>query len=343
MSQGKTEDPNNWNDTMADVAIMLMDVTERASDKDSDVKAPKGFNPKDWWYERQKFENFLDTRLSCDNLVPLSYIIRENMPAGWAAANRRERLIYTVPLFGPKFANKNTEVYGYLKQWVTTMDGFDWIKDHDNTRNGWAAMISLRNHYSKPGEVAKRTAQAEKTLKDLFYKNEAALPFEKYTTILTRCFFDMARGGRVKSPGEKVEIMCTKITTDNADVRATVRVIAMNPTLILDFVKATNALSEQITKLFPSTINQRGKRSYHNISGITSGAGGRGPGRRGRGGRGRGRGGRGDAADAVVVVTWSTALISPTFTAITVMLSGRSCLKHCKLKSCRAPKTTLTT
>eukprot|EP00957_Ditylum_brightwellii_P053699 4068317-Ditylum_brightwellii.AAC.1 len=101
------------------------------------------------------------------------------MPAAWAVTTCREKLIYNATLTDMVYSADNTTVVGALKKW----------------KNGRAVMISLRDCYSGPGEVAKRTVQAKKMLEDLFYRNKVGLTFEKFVTILNCCFFDLARGG----------------------------------------------------------------------------------------------------------------------------------------------------
>eukprot|EP00957_Ditylum_brightwellii_P205450 15343944-Ditylum_brightwellii.AAC.1 len=151
-AQGDVVDPNEWIDNRCNTALQSLDAKEAASTKDSDVKAPTAFNPKDWWNEEERFENYLGAKNSCDGMTPLVYVIREVMPAGWVPTTRREKLVYNAALAGPAYNVDNTEVCSALKQWTISTDGYDWIKSFDAAKDGRNAMNALRNHYSGPGE-----------------------------------------------------------------------------------------------------------------------------------------------------------------------------------------------
>eukprot|EP00957_Ditylum_brightwellii_P004281 325194-Ditylum_brightwellii.AAC.1 len=118
---------------------------------------------------------------------------------------------------------------------------------------------------------------------DLHYKNKVGLTFERYIMIINRYFFDLAQGNWPKNDEEKVELMCAKIMSGDPDIRAAVCMVSMDPNLNGKFSGAANTLLEQVTKIHPSQPS-RGKRSYHNISGISHQ--GRGPGKHGRGSHG---------------------------------------------------------
>eukprot|EP00957_Ditylum_brightwellii_P190129 14473403-Ditylum_brightwellii.AAC.1 len=164
--------------------------------------------------------------------MPLSYVIREDKPNKWTAMPRREKLIYNAALNGPVFTADNTAVYGAMKQWTIATDGYNWIKQYDDNKNGHRDIVAIQTHYSGPGEVAKRTAQAKKA----------------------------------KSDGEKVELMIKKITSNDQVVRAAVHVIVMDSNLNKNFRMTANSLSDQITKIQPNVRQGGRKRQYHQVS-----------------------------------------------------------------------------
>eukprot|EP00957_Ditylum_brightwellii_P088787 6761782-Ditylum_brightwellii.AAC.1 len=120
-------------------------------------------------------------------------------------------------------------------------------------------------HYSRPCEVAKGTAQAQKTLDNIFCKNEASLLFDKFISILNKAFFDLAYGQYPRSKDKKVDLMTRKINSNDPDICAAVQVVAMLPALSSNFTAASKILSKKITHIHPA-INSGRKRSYRSIS-----------------------------------------------------------------------------
>eukprot|EP00957_Ditylum_brightwellii_P185922 14154521-Ditylum_brightwellii.AAC.1 len=230
--QGDTVDPNQWLDVSCASTMIALNVQEQAKDKETDVKASTAFDPKDWWNEEHWFENFIGLCISCDGITPLSYVIRGTIPMTWTTTTWREKLIYNAALAGPIYSADNTAIFGALKQWVISTNGYDWIKQFDSTNNGRRAMVASRDHYSGPGKVAKRMTQAKKTLKDLFYKNKVGITFEK------------KRGATQDRRGEG-RIHVSKITSQDQDIRAAIRIVAMIPRINANLSAAANSLSKQ--------------------------------------------------------------------------------------------------
>eukprot|EP00957_Ditylum_brightwellii_P149082 11351619-Ditylum_brightwellii.AAC.1 len=153
----------------------------------------------------------------------------------------------------------------------------------------------------------KRTALAKKTLKDVFYKNKVGLTFETFLMILNHCFFYLIRGGRPKTEEEKVEIMIQKITSQDQDILAAIRIV---------------------TKIHPNVAQGANKRSYRQVSGLQESGRGRG-GKRACVGAGHGSCGRcGNKGVEEEIQIALTELILAMCISTTVMLSDRSYCLH---------------
>eukprot|EP00957_Ditylum_brightwellii_P043641 3308568-Ditylum_brightwellii.AAC.1 len=81
-----------------------------------EVKPPKMLNTCNWLDECLVIESYLKTRHSALGKGSLSYVIREDMPPGWAPVSREDRLIYSAPLTGPFYAADNNSTYHIVEK-----------------------------------------------------------------------------------------------------------------------------------------------------------------------------------------------------------------------------------
>ena len=63
-----------------------------------------------------------------------------------------------------------------------------WIERYDHAANGRTAFQAWVYHYNGLVELKKRTALAKVRMRELHYKNEQSMSFEKYTEMIIKCF-----------------------------------------------------------------------------------------------------------------------------------------------------------
>lgn len=263
---------------------------------DDNIKSPGPLQTSTtgWIQWELAFENFL-SGLKSKQMLPLSYVIRKDLPLNHIHVTEASRLLYQVPLVGQLYSADNNKVYRHLKECVVKTDGWEWIKAFDVQQDGRLSMQKLRSHYDGPAAISKRLALANQLIKELHYKNEQSFPFEAFITKLNGAYQVLAENGEGKTPRAKIEELLNKITCNNTDIRAAIGAIRMNSGFNNDFTLTVNKLSEAVTQIFPSQHNNRDRRRVSGVnhaSGRGSNRGGRGRGRGGRG-HGGGRGGRG--------------------------------------------------
>jgi hypothetical protein len=106
-------------------------------------------------------------------------------------------------------------------------------------------------HYNGQSELSKRAAMAKVKTKNLFYKNEQSLMFEKVIEILSKSFsiLDKDLDERL-SEHQKVEKLLSCIQTQDLEMVAQKSIIASyNPN---DFLGACNYFSAQVSHLHAS-------------------------------------------------------------------------------------------
>lgn len=75
--------------------------------------------------------------------VPLTYVIRKDVPPGYQHMNKQSELIYQVPFQGPLYDVDNASVYRILKSCVTATAAWEWLKEFDQRQDGRLSMQQL--------------------------------------------------------------------------------------------------------------------------------------------------------------------------------------------------------
>jgi hypothetical protein len=109
--------------------------------------------------------------VACEAVVPAVF------------ADDAERRMYQLPLTGGAFEEDNKQTFHLLKSYLINMPGWTWIESFNVTENGRGTFLAWATHYNGQGELLKCTAMAKAKIKNLFYKNEQSLTFEKVMEI----------------------------------------------------------------------------------------------------------------------------------------------------------------
>jgi hypothetical protein len=99
-----------------------------------------------------------------------------------------ERRMYQLPLTGGAFEEDNKQTFRLLKSYLINTPGWTCIESFNATENGRGAFLAWATHYNGQSELSKRSAMAKAKIKNLFYKNERSLAFEKVMEILSKSF-----------------------------------------------------------------------------------------------------------------------------------------------------------
>jgi hypothetical protein len=269
------------------IGDLIREINEKSGKKDADSKLyyPDPFSATDYKNWIKKVENYLDSRTGKSG-VPLSYVIR---PAGVNPADATDE--YTRTMWAASFETQqyradNREVYHLFKDLLTKTEGATWFEKVTDG-DGRAAHLLLREHYVGEAHDMRRAASAQAKLEGLFWKSEAAFPFEKFLTRMNEAFKELEDAGQPLYPAQKVSWLLRGVTNDDIQVQTTLGII--RDRYLTDFDAACITLSRTVSTRFVSVTPGRHKRSIGAVN-SNSGRSGRGRGRGRIGGRGGGGG-----------------------------------------------------
>jgi hypothetical protein len=171
-----------------------------------------------------------------------------------------------------------------LKSYLINTPGWTWIESFNATENGCGAFLAWATHYNGQGELLKCTAMAKVKIKNLFYKNEQSLMFEKVMEILLKSFSILDKDPDERlSEHQKVEKLLSCIQTQDMEMVTQKLIIASQ--YLNDFLGACNYFSAQVSHLHAGAQLENSKyKNKRNISAMQ----GCGSGRDGSCGRGHG-------------------------------------------------------
>jgi hypothetical protein len=255
---------------------LIREINETAGKKDSDSKLyyPDAFTASDYKNWIKKVENYLDSRTGKSG-VPLSYVIRPSGVNPADAPDEYTRTMWAASLETAQFRADNREVYHLFKDLLTKTEGATWFEKVTDG-DGRAAHLLLREHYVGEAHDMRRAAAAQAKLENLFWKNEAAFPFEKFLTRMNEAFKELEDADQPLYPAQKVQWLLRGVTNDDIQVQTTLGII--RDRYLTDFDAACITLSRTVSTRFVSIAPGRNKRS---IGAVNSNSG--------RTGRGRGR------------------------------------------------------
>ena len=233
---------------------------------------------------------------------PLRYVVRpDQVPADADFESEQQRRMFQLPLQGEAYRLDNQKVYQKLKAFLVDTSGYAWIEEFDAAEDGRAAYKAWSAHYDGEGKLSKCTKLAQAKIKELFYKNEMSMSFERYTEILKRCFRTLKKDPDMQlSPRQEVDALLEGIQTDKSELQGAKSLIRNS--YARDFPGACAFFAQEVASVYGAAqleARRTKNRKKRNISSVQSDdQGGRGRGRHGGRGQGRGRnsgrgGGRG--------------------------------------------------
>ena len=175
-----------------------------------------------------------------------------------------------------------------FKDLLTKTDGATWFEKVSDG-DGRAAHLLLREYYIGEAHDMRRAASANAKLETLFWKSEAAFPFEKYLTRMNEAFKELEDAGQPMYEQQKVQFLLRSMRCDDIQVQTTMGIV--RDKYLTDFDAACITLSRTVSSRF--ALSEPGKNNKRSIGAGTTtkgrGSSGRGHGRTGnRGGRGSG-------------------------------------------------------
>jgi uncharacterized membrane protein YgcG len=284
---GQALDHEDWDNKMVVSTIERMRIDKERDTGAVSVSDLGKFDPEEFETGETAFVNLLSQTRGTQG-ESLKYVARDAVVPAVFADDAKRRM-YQLPLTGGAFEEDNKQTFRLLKSYLIKLPGWTWIESFNATENGRGAFWAWATHYNGQGELSKRTAMAKAKIKNLFYKNERSLTFEKVTEILSKSFSILDKDPDERlSECQKVEKLLSCIQTQDMEMVAQKSIIASQyPN---DFSGACNYFSAQVSRLHAGAQLENSKyKNKRNISAMQ----GRGS-RRDRGrGRGRGRfGGR---------------------------------------------------
>ena len=159
---------------------------------DTNTKAakPGQFKDERKWPEWEKaFINYLSV-IPGVNGIPLSYVVREqeDPEEGADYETFKERMIARAPLTGQYYVADTGRVHTLLTGFIHGEQSESWIRNIAKHEDGRRDMIALRRHYAGEGNSTRRISDAKRIQTTLHYKNERALPFNKFLDSLQKMF-----------------------------------------------------------------------------------------------------------------------------------------------------------
>jgi hypothetical protein len=140
----------------------------------------------------------------------------------------------------------------------------------------------------------RRAASANAKLEALFWKSEAAFPFERYLTRMNEAFKELEDAGQPMYVQQKVQFLLRSMRCDDIQVQTTMGIV--RDRYLNDFDAACMTLSRTVSSRF--ALAEPGKSNKRSIGAATTnnkdnrGSGGSGGGRSGNCGRGSGGSGK---------------------------------------------------
>jgi hypothetical protein len=218
------------------------------------------------------FENYITSLHGVVN-IPLDYVIRHTMPAGWMATNAHDLLKYALIHTRAAWNPDSIIMYHELKLFCMSTPACDWISEHNNTQSGSAATRSLQDHYKGARELNKQVIWAHEQLATAHYKSKYTFPFKKFATLLQKSYTILASNGEVHGDNERVRVMLSKMEVpNNAGVEAVKCICSSSHGNNL--LAAVTYLSAEITNLFPAAQLEIKSNKHRKLLEIRCGGGG---------------------------------------------------------------------
>jgi hypothetical protein len=224
------------------------------SDKLSAAASPgKLKRQKDWPVWIRGLGNYLSTMQGVSG-IPLSYIIREQEAPDYSneADDDFEQLtIDCAPLIGLVFKTDTRKVHQLIHALVQSEIAETWVTPKQKKQDGRIDTQALRDHYGGEGNKTVRIKEAENLRKNLQYKNERTMAFEKFLTTMQLMFNGFNDSGEVYSESQKVRLLFDKVQHPQLETtKQTLQIsynLATDDTVGYDFI--ANSLSAEVANL----------------------------------------------------------------------------------------------
>ena len=106
--------------------------------------------------------------------MPLSYVIRKDVPSPKDSQNINVHTIYQASISGNMFTRYSRKFLDIIKELTLGTDAETWI---EGLKCGIKAMQELQDHYEGTSEGARRKRVDRADQKNIFYKNETTFTF----------------------------------------------------------------------------------------------------------------------------------------------------------------------
>jgi hypothetical protein len=146
------------------------------------------------------------------------------------------------------FRNDSQRVLTLLQSLTTGTDAENWMH---GVNCGRREMDSLQAHYDGDAESEKQKQAAKSNLQSLYYRHEAAFPFEKYINRMKKCFDVLEKYQVPYYEEDKVKLLLDKIQNNHGEVKTQVSICRASYSTT--FVEASTYMSREISRIFPSS------------------------------------------------------------------------------------------
>lgn len=145
--------------------------------------------------------------------VALSYVIRDPavvIPNEFTSYEERAK--WTAPHDGMEYDLDKKSVHNVIiRNIAEDCDAYIYIKPSLNQENGTEDMRLLRYRYDNAASIQQRINEANKSLSILTYKNERALPFERFSQLLKKAVDTLTECNRTPHDGDLVDGLWPRI------------------------------------------------------------------------------------------------------------------------------------
>jgi hypothetical protein len=225
---------------------------------------------KGWLVWSRSLKNYLSTILGQDG-VPLSYVIRELEAPDYELEDEvdcdfEQLTVDCAPLTGTIFSADAKVVHQLIHGFVQGETAEVWITPTARRKNGRLDFQALQAHYEGEGNKQIRLDEAEQLRRNLTYKNERVLSFDKFLTSMQRMFQGFYDAGEAYLEPQKIRVLFEKIQSPALQVAKSALMVSRDldvaGTVTYDFI--ANSLSVQATGQAPDHATNR------NTSGVGS-------------------------------------------------------------------------
>jgi len=169
--------------------------------------------------------------------------------------DRKVQEITAALLQGFIFDIDSKRVLTLLKELCLDIEAETWFR---NIKCGRATMKALQLHYDGPDESKRRKEEARSKIKNVYYKHEGTLAFEKFITNLYDAFQILEKYGEPSYEGEKLRLLFSKSQNEHPEFKQEVVICRSQ---CLTFASAVVYMKTVVTLLFPDVAKPKSRRN----------------------------------------------------------------------------------